>query len=104
MLDAMSNVIDLAQRARAIAAQARAARAADAERHSSERAELAERAQRETPDLYRWAQEFRRTFGPGTRVRFVRWPDGRTWGSSVEEEGTAVIPAAPWPPEPRRGA
>jgi len=82
-----------AERALAIAAEARRARDGHLDREQQDRLDAARRTQAEAPELYAFAQALRRRFGPGTRVRWVQYPDGSEWGSPASAEG-ALVPTS----------
>lgn len=87
------------QRALDIAAEARQRAELDAAEDRADRLQAANRLREAGPEFYAFAQEFRRTFGEGTRVRYIRWEDGTEWREPCDAGLTAVQPYVP-PPKP----
>ena len=80
----------LAERALQIAAAARAREDRQRVVTQHDRLAAAARTKAEAPELYEFAVALRKVFGNGTAVRWVRFPDGSTWGDDRADEGTKV--------------
>jgi hypothetical protein len=52
-----------------------------AEQQSEKKAEAARLNREKCPELTAWILDFKTVFGPGVKVKWIRWPDGSEQGT-----------------------